>query len=432
MSTPQGPAGRPRYQDPKDLVSLYRSSLHSHYRQHVDRLKDGGSRFPSLSAFLPTQLWPWVSKYLEYAFRRKHPFLSYQTAQPTSERGVYKMAPTCKLSILGDWGTGTSESQAAMDLAMDPTPEYTIHLGDVYYVGDKDEIQENCEGQNHDGYAGVKWRTGSVGSFAMNGNHEMYANGDAYFDDFIGTLGIPSSSDKKQLTSYFCLENEFWRIIGIDTGYNSTGLPILNKIPLLNRIGAIGGDGKLEDELIDWLRNTVKPAQRPRATILLSHHQYFSAFEGEYPRPAKQLAEFFPNQDLIWLWGHEHRMAVYGKYSPAGISAYGRCIGHGGMPVELKQPNSGAKAPLQFYDGAVYNPEMNVGWNGLVKLTLDGNTATLDYLRISTTQVLQERFTATGTAIAQQFTAALQDLVRGPAAPAQPPATRTSVAGQPT
>lgn len=431
MAIPQGPADAPKYQDPEDLVSLYRSSLHSHYRQHVDQLKDAGSRFPRLSAFFPTQLWPWISKYLEYAFRRKHAFLSYQTAPQTSERGVYKMAPTCKLSVIGDWGTGTLESKTVMDLAMSYKPEYTIHLGDVYYVGDKDEIQENCEGQSHGVYTGVTWRSGSMGSFAMNGNHEMYANGDAYFDNFIGTLGIPASNDKKQLASYFCLENESWRIIGIDTGYNSTGIPILTKIPLLNRIGAIGGDGKLEDQLIDWLRNTVKPVQRSLATIILSHHQYFSAFEGEYPKPAEQLLEFFAHQDVLWLWGHEHRMAVYGKYAPAGIAAYGRCIGHGGMPVELASPKSGAKAPLQFYDGSVYNAKMNVGFNGFVNLTLDGNTATLDYRRLDNTQVLEERFTATGTAIAQQFTAASQDLFRGPAAPAEPPASPTSVAGRP-
>jgi hypothetical protein len=56
---------------------------------------------------------------------------------------------------------------------------------------------------------------------------------------------------------------------------------------------------------------------------------------GSYPKPAKQLAEFFFGPAL-WFWGHEHRMAINEEFGiDGGIRAFGRCVGHGGMPVDL-------------------------------------------------------------------------------------------------
>ena len=61
--------------------------------------------------------------------------------------------------------------------------------------------------------------------------------------------------------------------------------------------------------------------------ILLSHHGPHSAFEGWYQIPAKQLAKLI-HRPVTWFWGHEHRLAIYEKFSvKEGIEAYGRCIG---------------------------------------------------------------------------------------------------------
>ncbi len=314
-------APRPlKFQDPKDLLGLKRSALHSHFRRTVDDLADT-SNYPRLKAFLPQNLWPWVKDYLKYVFKKKHPFLTYPAGE---NAGVYRMEAShrgevFKISIAGDWGAGTAEAAKVASAITSFRPDYTIHLGDVYYVGDTAEVSENCLGQTEHGYQGVLWPKGEVGSFSMNGNHEMYANGNAYFDMFIKMLGIPSSADKTQLASFFCLENEYWRILALDTGYNSAGLPILGAIPLINRIPFVGADCKLEDGLVQWLRTTVQK-RTPLRTILLTHHQVFSAFERGYPRPAKQLAEFLDGQEVVWIWGHEHRMAVYDKYTVAGIS----------------------------------------------------------------------------------------------------------------
>jgi hypothetical protein len=57
----------------------------------------------------------------------------------------------------------------------------------------------------------------------------MYARGYAYFDRMLPRLGpITNGKTHGQKASYFCLENQHWRIIALDTGYDSIGWPLLN------------------------------------------------------------------------------------------------------------------------------------------------------------------------------------------------------------
>jgi hypothetical protein len=389
------PRPKLKYQALGDLYKLRRSAMHSHFRRKVDDLADD-TNFPTLKAFLPQNLWAWARSYLKYAFGRKHKF---QTYPANGERGVYPLqaadgGQVFRLSIAGDWGTGTREAAEVAAGMLASNPDYTLHLGDVYFVGDTTEISENCLGKTEFGYQGVVWPKGKIGSFSMNGNHEMYANGNAYFDLLLPALGIPSSQDKKQLASFFCLENATWRILALDTGYNSIGLPILGQIPLINKIPGIGASNKLPAASLEWIRDVVRPQERPRVTILLTHHQSFSAFEASYTRPAEQLQEFFGGQEIIWLWGHEHRWAVYDKHSQSGITAYARCIGHGGMPVEMATPNG--NAPLQFFDERVYQQDecTKFGMNGFVNLKIAGNKVTLDHRDVTNKSILMETFTA--------------------------------------
>jgi hypothetical protein len=65
--------------------------------------------------------------------------------------------------------------------------------------------------------------------------------------------------------------------------------------------------------------------------VILSHHQYVSRFNHCHPK----LAEFI-SRPALWLWGPEHRMVIYREAAKEGdVTAYKRCIGDGGMPVEL-------------------------------------------------------------------------------------------------
>ena len=394
-STPTSAPGRKAMER---YLRLGRSPAESHIKAAVMNPSAVQGR-PNLDEFTNENIFPWIGNWLKTVGSQRHAFEAYPDA---GDRGKYDLGAiqdangAVHIGIAGDWGTGTDVAQQVADSMVSTNPELTIHLGDVYYVGTESEVQENCLGVSGN-YQGVTWRQGSKGSFALNGNHEMYSGGTAYFDDFLPTLGIPSSQDQKQLRSYFCLEAAQWRIIAIDTGYNSDN---------------IGGDCKLEQPLLDWLQNVVDPVNNRKPTVLLSHHQWFSGFgDGDYPKPAQQLASFFQNQQIVWLWGHEHRLAVFYPYqSPGhGLACYARCIGHGGMPLEppsAAYPNADDPQRIEYWD----NPDVGpgrfhklsdgtlVGTNGYAMMTIQDANLSLEYLDADGTSLLKENFAPGGAA----------------------------------
>ena len=355
-------------------------------------------------------MWKWITSYLGHVFGKDHRFLGARAA--TNGTSIYEIPQNARISIAGDWGTGTAESEmvASQMMLWDDGADLTIHLGDVYFVGGEDEVRENCLGGGGlaNPRATVRWPVGRLGSFALNGNHEMYANGTAYFKTFLPALGMksPEGGMPGQGPSFFCLENTYWRIVGIDTGYNSVGTPILGLIPWFKP------DCKLEQALIRWFRHAVEPKKRPKATVVLSHHQYFSAFEEGYPVPGKQLEEFFDGP-ILWLWGHEHRFAGYKQTRAGKLTTYGRCIGHGGMPIEPGEPdrNSEYLDRLWFYDGRT-NPRYEddaLGYNGFSKLQFDNQNLTLRHYSLALDErhnylakpdlMVEESFSAEGSSV---------------------------------
>jgi hypothetical protein len=89
-------------------------------------------------------------------------------------------------------------------------------------------------------------------------------------------------------------------------------------------------------------------------------------------------------------------MGVYEKFSTAGgITTYGRCVGHGGMPVDLGEPDR-SKAPLEFWDSRSHTLSngVTVGENGFVNIAIQGEELTLDYRDIRNKQVFLETFRA--------------------------------------
>ena len=281
----------------------------------------------------------WLYEYARFRIGPRRPFRTYD--DPAGDDGVYALGEgVVRVAIAGDWGTGTDEAILVAKRMKAHDPHYTIHLGDIYFVGDPAEARENFLGirnPKHD-YKPASWPRGSQGAFALNGNHEMYARGAGYFDLVLPAMGMASGEKgRPQKASFFCLENAHWRVIGLDTGYNSIGAPFIEQI--------FAPDCALPDALIAWLRDVLKQKDDRRGIVLMSHHQYFSAFDDFYVKPAEQLAEFI-DRPVLWFWGHEHRMAIYGKErAGAGIEAYGRCLGHGGMPVELLRKPRGPAAP---------------------------------------------------------------------------------------
>ena len=87
-----------------------------------------------------------------------------------------------------------------------------VHLGDVYYVGEPGEYSERV-------LASGMWPVEAaekekIGSWSLNGNHDMYVGGHGYFDKLLregrflrwhrDTSGEPSS--------FFVIEDAGWQI----------------------------------------------------------------------------------------------------------------------------------------------------------------------------------------------------------------------------
>jgi hypothetical protein len=375
--------------------NLPRSSLASYAARAAEKQQN---YHYSLSAFEPHALWQWITEYLGHRFGPRHKFNTYTEG---SGDGVYVLGDDSaiggqrdpggeiRVSVAGDWGTGTDEAAEVAARMLDFAPHYTIHLGDVYYVGQKEEVEENCLGQSDQNHSFIpcRWPVGSVGTFGLNGNHEMYVLGNAYFDVFLPTLGMRPSvgaAPSGQKASFFCLQNEFWRVIGLDTAYNSVGIPVLENI--------FSPSCGLRPEELQWLQDKVNPKGDRRGLLLLTHHQYRSAFDTEYPKAAQQLSALV-DRPVLWLWGHEHRMAVYGKYaSEGGIQVYGRCIGHGGMPIDIDSKFQRTNRPLAAYDNRQYpSPEnIKVGFNGFANLTFKGNQLQIEHRDLNNDLLLTE------------------------------------------
>ena len=388
------PRGLRRKRHARDLYKLPRSAALSHLYLAAEAVAP--PNYPPESVFSPSALWEWFRSYVSYVFRKRHTFPPY-TASPQS--AMYDLldengTDNVRIALAGDWATGTDEAERVAGQMNKFAPHFTIHIGDVYYVGDPPEVNENCLGITNpsNNYEPVTWPIGTLGSFAMNGNHEMYANGGGYFDVFLPELGLCVNGQRKgQQTSFFCIQNAHWRIIAIDTGYNCIGLPILGQIPIINKIPGIGANCKLPAELMDWLSTVVLVKQDNRGLIIMSHHQYYSGFEGEFHKPAQQLWAAGIRRPVLWFWGHEHRLAGYDLYGSDRLQAFGRCVGHGGMPLTLKAPCPMQPTP-KFYD--VRKGVSGYGINGHVNLAFSGPNLQATYVDLDGTETLHEGWSA--------------------------------------
>ncbi|CAF1356479.1 unnamed protein product, partial [Rotaria sordida] len=347
----------------------------------------------------------YLTQYLQSHIGERHEFTTYDIQKQALneekqwnewETGIYRMHGdndgTVNIALASDWGAGTLEAALVasammngLDLTMQQQratpdlPHYTIHLGDIYYVGLPTEVQHCCLGIKPDwADRGVRWPIGQNGSLTIPGNHELYSRGFGYWDYFLPAVGLFNSEDltqpiQSQKTSYWVLENDQWRIIGLDTGYDSFSLLGIDNFAI-----------KLPPELMDWLKTVVGLSPQmtdKRGLIFFSHHQIISAWN-EKPNtdfPA-QIASLLPEgRTVLWLWGHEHRLSFYEKQTITTLSElgktltfYGRCVGNSGFPTIAKElPVEARETKLLFYDDRLYHfhdneflPDLPVGFNG--------------------------------------------------------------------
>jgi hypothetical protein len=384
--------GRRFRRERSDLLHLPRSAAVSQMRRAQEAVSL--PNFPPESSFAPAAILQWARHYLAYVIRNKH-FFPPHTASP--QNAMYDLldehgTDRVRIALCGDWGTGTDEAAAVANRMLAFNPHFTVHIGDVYYVGDPIEVNENCLGIRNpiNNYDPVVWPIGSLGSFAMNGNHEMYANGIGYFDVFLPRLGLRRNGHMLgQQTSFFCLQNAHWRLIAVDTGYNSVGIPVLEQIP------GFGGNCELPKPSITWLQKIVmQPSGKPdpRGVVLLSHQQYYSGFESGFAKPARQLFAAGLQGPVLWFWGHEHRLAGYELFGQEKLKAHGRCVGHGGMPLGINPPSHDPQP--KFWDGRKGPGELGV--NGHVNLEFDGAELHATYVDLHGTKLVLESWRSPG------------------------------------
>ena len=295
--------------------------------------------------------------------------------------------------MLSDWASATDVSQKSANLLGSKECTVTIHMGDIYYVGDKEEVLENFCKENGD------WKYGSIGSLAIPGNHEYFSDAKGFYNTLLPLMGIRQNDiHLQQESGFFCLENDYWRIIGLDTGYHSVKDSII-KLTLCQ-------DAHLDAKLIKWLKETVQINNDDnRGIIILTHHQPKSGFDEVYPRIAEQLTKIIgSSRKVIWFWGHEHRLAFFGVDAKKDkLKAFGRCIGHGGMPVVIGKHNQkyipenyAAEQSLVAYDERTndfYEQDFQLsskilGFNGFATLSFDKQNLCIEYFDIENSNPL--------------------------------------------
>jgi len=357
------------------------------YEKHV---RDTSNVTNVVSNFFKTNLLGFAWHYLKSRFGPRHPYQAYPR---NGDTGIYNLKSSIPsrdeitVALLSDWASDTAESDAVAHLVARYAPDYTIHMGDIYFVGAPKEVEENFTAPH------ASWYYGASGSLALSGNHEMYSNGNAFFQHLLPAMYIQDGEVKKsQQAGFFCLENEHWRIIGIDTGYTSVGRPFVEILS--------PPDCHLKKEQLAWLRDVVQlgnPDDK-RGIIFLSHHPYISSFREDYAKPGEQIRELMGDAErpVVWIWGHDHRLVVYNfGTNGKGPQAYGRCIGHGGLPVETAMPGGNDLEKIAYYDRRVRKviKRHALGYNGFCRLILRGNIVTAEYRDLEDQCVLEESWT---------------------------------------
>jgi Calcineurin-like phosphoesterase len=287
---------------------------------------------------------------------------------------IVDLGTKSRLAIIGDWGVGDAVSINVLQEVKKLNPDVLLHLGDVYYAGTQREAKVNfldiCQsliGNN-------------IPIYTLCGNHDMYSGGAGYYW-LLDQIG--------QKASYFCLKNDNWMFLAMDTGFHDN-----NPFNVAtNMTQLVSQDGWSE---ADWHMKQINNAGN-RKLVLLSHHQLFSPFSSVGSVNGQAYA-YNPNlygvfKDTIpkaewWFWGHEHTLGIFPPYM--GLKR-GRCVGASAVPV-FQDQQSYATCPtnLQTLDGTMptWDPKGVLGIsndmynNCFAMMRLTGTSATVEYYEV--------------------------------------------------
>jgi hypothetical protein len=221
-------------------------------------------------------------------------------AWATADAEPAPIADVARVGLLADWGTGMYGAPVcAQSMAADTAGfQVLMHLGDVYYSGDDNEVQDR--------FLKLWPKVNGAINLGLNGNHEMYTGGQAYFDKVLKTFG--------QKASYAAFQNNHWLLACLDTAY---------------------AEHDLANDQAAWLTQLI--AQKgDRKVVLFSHHQPYSILDVQGPKLVDKLRPHLEARRIhAWYWGHEHRCVVYDAHPQWGL--LGRCVGHSGFPEFRKK-----------------------------------------------------------------------------------------------
>jgi Calcineurin-like phosphoesterase len=292
-----------------------------------------------------------AAEWLEHlALGGNHPF---STAPVT-----LRIPNDVQIALAGDWATGDWRTPANPAPSTDVLkhmaflqPDLTIHLGDTYYAGTDDEEEHLLT---------KLWPRGNtIGSLALNSNHEMYSGGGAYFK----AINKPPFEIQKGC-SYFALENDDWVIVGLDSAYYSDAESIY-------RNGALSRAGGPQDQL-DFLKDQ---AEKGKKMIILTHHNGLVQDGSSRTDLWTQVMSAFPANRVpaYWYWGHVHCGASYKPEMNGSAEVRCRCCGHGGLPCAEASEMEGKPNVVWFEKRPAGDPEIPLRvLNGFAMLFLEG------------------------------------------------------------
>ncbi|MGA2409969.1 MAG: metallophosphoesterase [Candidatus Binataceae bacterium] len=304
-----------------------------------------------------------VTKYIQYFKLLNQPIKYVEPKGPGFSAEA--IPDQCKIALVGDWGTGQQPAIRVLERIKEHNPDIIIHLGDIYYAGTEYEAESY--------FLKIFQSVFGIMSFGkksrprvltMAGNHDMYAGGTGYYWLL---------NQIEQDASYFCLRNNHWNFVGVDTGFNDH-----NPFTVDSEATCI------QSKELEWVEEQLKAAQGAR-TIFLSHHPLFSAFE-DIAKAAinykllEQVKGLVP-QITAWYWAHEHDQVIYQKYQ----NVHARLIGHGAFPIGANERKTPTHTEIPYSDirlgndGACYN-------HGYVLITLNGASGKAQYYECAGTE----------------------------------------------
>ncbi len=363
-----------------DSVGLFQAVLAKIFCS-IPELQGYGDKNPSWVATIVEQVAYDVSTFFKRVYTdvhgNKQPLLHsilVELKQLRAERALFPpgtpetmpLPDNTTIVLLADWGGDNDAAKSIAEVVRKHTPDMGIHLGDIYYGG----IKEECESflrlwPFNTALPGASPVFSAGSSFALNGNHEMYSGGESYFNTVLPAFG--------QKQSFFCLENQYWRIIGLDTAYAD------------GHLKPSGPDDPIAPQW-NWLTDLLKNGPK-RANIFLTHHQPVSAHQAEYDASKPLRAEITEllslegiGQEAIfgWFFGHEHRCALYDDNATPYNA---RLIGNGCIPHEVQKEKAADPGctPVAFFNKKETRPGSNTAVSSFAELRFGGVELLINY-----------------------------------------------------